>query len=351
LARYRDVLRSFLLEDLNMIVNFFTLPTKKKLWRRSTKERRETIDLQQQNQEVLIIPETLKFKTSSRIKNETFHEAEKFKGAYALQDLQDFFRRGEEIVRKKDGSKVGTNSTTHPITLDNNLTVNVSVDVRATSPNVGADIGMNISEGSSKTVNVGPDIDRNVVKVPLNLGKRQLSYLVGPTGNGADVVVSLESVRAVANSVYGFFLGKRMAYPVFSSKDGMNVMLENGPWFIHSIQLILKKWTSDANLLKEDVCNVPVWIIFHDVPIMAFSEDGLKSWGRSSYTKAMIKLQADVELKDTIVVDFLKLVGEGFLCALYVLSMSGNLQNLSNPRQAVRGVQVGPKLGFKPTNC
>ncbi|GJT93723.1 hypothetical protein Tco_1082568 [Tanacetum coccineum] len=44
----------------------------------------------------------------------------------------------------------------------------------------------------------------------------------------------------------------------------------------------------------------------------------------------MIELRVDVELKDTIVVVVLKL-------------------NLKNPRQALEGVQVGPKVGFKPT--
>nr|GEX03114.1 retrovirus-related Pol polyprotein from transposon TNT 1-94 [Tanacetum cinerariifolium] len=94
-----------------------------------------------------------------------------------------------------------------------------------------------------------------------------------------------ESVRAIsdrfANTAYGFFLGKRVAYPVvanyvrntwgkyglvrsmfssstrlfsfqFSSMDGLDAMLENGPW--------------------------------------------------SSYARVMIELRADVELKDNIVV-------------------------------------------------
>nr|GEU48216.1 putative zinc knuckle CX2CX4HX4C [Tanacetum cinerariifolium] len=51
----------------------------------------------------------------------------------------------------------------------------------------------------------------------------------------------------------------------------------------------------------------------------------MKSWGRSSYARAMIELRADVELKDTIVVVVSKLVGDGFLCTLYILSMSENL--------------------------
>ncbi|GJZ54074.1 hypothetical protein Tco_0608959 [Tanacetum coccineum] len=71
----------------------------------------------------------------------------------------------------------------------------------------------------------------------------------------ADVAISVEFVRAInecfANTVYGFFLGKRVAYLVFSSKDGLDAMLENGPWFFRNTSFILKMW--NPNLLKEDV--------------------------------------------------------------------------------------------------
>nr|GEV55307.1 hypothetical protein [Tanacetum cinerariifolium]GEX07032.1 hypothetical protein [Tanacetum cinerariifolium] len=99
-------------------------------------------------------------------------------------------------------------------------------------------------------------------------------------------------------------------------------------------------------------------------PKLAFSEDGLsaittkrgtplmhdsntsdmcmQSWGRTSYSRVMIKLRADVELKDIIVVAMPKLIREGFYTCLDVV------KNLKNPSQAPRGVSVGPKLGFKP---
>ncbi|GKB33568.1 hypothetical protein Tco_0872969, partial [Tanacetum coccineum] len=98
-----------------------------------------------------------------------------------------------------------------------------------------------------------------------------------------------------------------------------------------------------------------------------------ESWGRSSYARAMIELRADVELKDNIVVVVPKLIGERFsMCTIcieyeckllkcssckvfgHVLddchkkSISDVLKNLTNPRQAVRRIQVDPKLGFKP---
>nr|GEU81846.1 hypothetical protein [Tanacetum cinerariifolium] len=121
----------------------------------------------------------------------------------------------------------------------------------------------------------------------------------------------------------------------FSSKDEVDAMIENVPWFIHNTLHILTKWTPDTNLLKKDVGNVPVWVKFHDVPITEFSEDRLsvieiklgtplmidsytsvmcmESWCMLSYAITMIDLRANVELKDVIEVVVPKLVGEGLV--------------------------------------
>ncbi|GKE48958.1 hypothetical protein Tco_1480216, partial [Tanacetum coccineum] len=91
--------------------------------------------------------------------------------------------------------------------------------------------------------------------------------LITPAGNDADVFVSKESVCVVKewlnNIVYGFFLGKRVAYPI----------------------VILLRTTHDG-------IHVGEW---------------------ASYARAMVELRANVELKDTIVVDVSKFFGEGFL--------------------------------------
>nr|GEY67286.1 hypothetical protein [Tanacetum cinerariifolium] len=190
--------------------------------------------------------------------------------------------------------------------------------------------------------------------------------LFTPGGNGIDVVVLVNSIRAIserfANTAYGFFLGKKVAYPVvanyvrntwgkfglvrsmfnlstilfsfqFSSIDELDAILENGPWFIQNNPFILKKWHPNENLLKEDVSTVPVWVKLHGVPVTAFSEDGLsaisttlgtllmldsytsdmfmQSWGRSIYARVMIELRADIELKDNNVMAMPKIIREG----------------------------------------
>nr|GFA31144.1 hypothetical protein [Tanacetum cinerariifolium] len=77
------------------------------------------------------------------------------------------------------------------------------------------------------------------------------------------------------------------------SIDGLDAMLENGPWFIQNNPIILKKWHPDENLLKED--------------------------GSSSYARVMVELQIDVELKDTIVVAMPKITYKGhYTCNVHV---------------------------------
>ncbi|GJV73133.1 putative reverse transcriptase domain-containing protein [Tanacetum coccineum] len=262
----------------------------------------------------------------------------------------------------------------------------------------------------------------------LSRKKLNIRTLFTPGGNGIDVVVPVESIRAIsdrfANTAYGFFLGKRVAYPVvanyvrntwgkyglvrsmfssstglfsfqFSSMDGLDAMLENGPWFIRNNPLILKKWHPDENLLKEDVSTIPVWVKLHGVPVTAFSDDGLsaiatklgtplmldsytsdmcmQSWGRSSYARVMIELRADVELKDNIVVAMPIIKGDGYYtcnnrveyewkplrCACCKVFRhvheecpknigAGATKNLKRTSQTPKGIPVGQKMGFKP---
>lgn len=73
-----------------------------------------------------------------------------------------------------------------------------------------------------------------------------------------------------------------------------------------------------TTLTKESHTSVPVWVKLHDVPLPAFTTDGLsviaskignllridsytctmcsESWGRSSYARAMIEVTSQVEL-------------------------------------------------------
>ncbi|GKD55197.1 hypothetical protein Tco_1288584 [Tanacetum coccineum] len=179
----------------------------------------------------------------------------------------------------------------------------------------------------------------NVTGVP---SRKALNFrtLFTPAGNRVNVVVSVESISAISerfsNTAYGFFLGKRVAYPVFanyfSSIDGLDAVLEDGPCEDCLIVIATKLGTS----LMLDSYTSDMWI---------------QSWCKSSYARALIEVRADVELKDNIAVAMPKLVGEGFYTCTDECPKnidSDMVKNIKKPSQAPRGVPIGPKVGFKP---
>ncbi|GJY47505.1 hypothetical protein Tco_0436568 [Tanacetum coccineum] len=60
-----------------------------------------------------------------------------------------------------------------------------------------------------------------------------------PTGNGVDVIVPVESIRAISERIFSI---------QFSSIDGLDAVLENDPWFIRNNPLILKKNECPKNI-------------------------------------------------------------------------------------------------------
>ncbi|GJU91396.1 hypothetical protein Tco_1303819 [Tanacetum coccineum] len=83
---------------------------------------------------------------------------------------------------------------------------------------------------------------------------------------------------------------------------------------IRGIPIFLNKWLPSVSLTKEDTSKVLVWIKMHDVPLAAYTSDGLsmiatklckpmmldsytntmclESWSRSSYARAMVEVNA-----------------------------------------------------------
>ncbi|KAJ0453051.1 hypothetical protein HanRHA438_Chr15g0730871 [Helianthus annuus] len=222
--------------------------------------------------------------------------------------------------------------------------------------------GKTHTSGNASPVSFAHIVKNTKEKVKVNFRAMESAEKV----DGADVVIPLSSVQQVidryANTLFGYFLGKRLAFPVvdyfaknnwakyglsrlmmnangffffkFTSKEGMNLMLEDGPWLIRSVPIILKEWSPSIKMEKEDIKVVPVWVKMHDVPLAAFTEDGLslvasmvgipkmldtytasmcaESWGRSSYARALIEVQAGADLKKCVTVAIPSMDGSGY---------------------------------------
>ncbi|GKA53485.1 beta-caryophyllene synthase [Tanacetum coccineum] len=319
-------------------------------------------------------------------------------GCFEVFSATDFLRRDDIVVVSTAIEKLDSRNTKGKQEGNVGKTPSSSTGDRSigntTAPNKGF-VPISVHE-SPTSDNFDPIRSRPTSYAKLVTGepsRKSVNFrtLITPARNGVDVAVPLESIRDISerfvNTIYDFFLGKRVAYLVvanygrntwgkyglvksmlnsstglfffqFSSMDGLDLMLENCPWFIRNNPLILKKWNPDVNFLKEDVGNVSVWVKLYGVPVTGFSEDGLsviatklgtplmldsytsdmcmQSWCRSSYARAMIKLRVDVELKDTIVDECPKNIG------------SEVVKNLKNHSQAPRGVPIGSMKNAEP---
>ncbi|GJS45975.1 zinc knuckle CX2CX4HX4C containing protein [Tanacetum coccineum] len=190
--------------------------------------------------------------------------------------------------------------------------------------------------------------------------------VVGPVFDGVNISIPRKVVENVSirfeHTLYGYFIRKRMAFPVvkyyarnnwakhglkrimmnnkgffffkFDSRAGLEALLEGGPWLIRKSLIILKKWSMDTRLLKEELTRIPIWVKLHDVPIQVFEEDGISliatfigkpvmldsytssmcndSWGRSSFAMCLIEVSSEVNLMDVVTIGIPYLIGEDF---------------------------------------
>ncbi|GJR35153.1 zinc knuckle CX2CX4HX4C containing protein [Tanacetum coccineum] len=131
---------------------------------------------------------------------------------------------------------------------------------------------------------------------------------------GAAVALPFKAVEEVSarfnNTLYGYFIGKRLAFKLvenyvkntwakyglkrvqlhddfflfqFENKDGMDKVLENGPWLIRTVPLILNVWSPNTDLKKAEVKKAPV----------------------SRYARALIEVSADKEILESLTIAIL----------------------------------------------
>ncbi|GJR42208.1 reverse transcriptase domain-containing protein [Tanacetum coccineum] len=130
--------------------------------------------------------------------------------------------------------------------------------------------------------------------------KLNIHTLFTPGVNGIDVVVPVESIHDIsdrfANTTYGFFLGKKVAYLVVD-----NYVMNT--W--DKYRLACSMFSSST----EDVSTIPVWVKLHGVPVTAFSDDGLSVIATKlgtplmldSYTSDMC-IQSSCQVEDYVLV-------------------------------------------------
>nr|GEU76378.1 zinc knuckle CX2CX4HX4C [Tanacetum cinerariifolium] len=144
-------------------------------------------------------------------------------------------------------------------------------------------------------------------------------------------------------------------------KVQIEAILEGGPWLICKSLIILKKWSVDTRLLKEELTHILIWVKLHDVPLQVFDKDGISliatfigklamldsytssmcidSWGRSSFARCLIKVNSEADLVVVVNIGIPSLTGDDFtketICVEYewrpprfdICKIFGNVQD------------------------
>ncbi|GJV63148.1 ribonuclease H-like domain-containing protein [Tanacetum coccineum] len=124
--------------------------------------------------------------------------------------------------------------------------------------------------------------------IPTSSTKTSLRKLEANVPNGVDYDIWLplalvhEVNDRMKNSLYGYFIGKRLVFP------GVESVLRNGPWMILGILIFLNKWSPSVSHFKEELSHVPVWAKFYDVPLVAYTSDGLSLMATKIGTPMML---------------------------------------------------------------
>ncbi|GJU69567.1 zinc knuckle CX2CX4HX4C containing protein [Tanacetum coccineum] len=199
-----------------------------------------------------------------------------------------------------------------------------------------------------------------------NVNSNSRTLVADPVFDGVNISIPRKVVEKVStrfeHTLYGYFIGKRMVFPVveyyarnnwakhglkrimmnskgffffkFDSRAGLEAVLEGGPWLIRKSPIILKKWSMDTRLLKEELTRILIWVKLHDVPIQVFKEDGISliatfigkpvmldsytssmcndSWGRSSFAQCLIEVNSEVDLVDVVTIGIPSLSKDDF---------------------------------------
>ncbi|GJZ21082.1 zinc knuckle CX2CX4HX4C containing protein [Tanacetum coccineum] len=150
------------------------------------------------------------------------------------------------------------------------------------------------------------------------------SSFVGAAGASAK-----HGLKRIMMNTKGFFFFK------FDSRAGLEAVLEGRSWLIRKSSIILKKWSINTRLLKEELTRITIWVKLHDVPIQVFEEDGISlistfigkpvmldsytssmcndSWGRSSFARCLIEVNSEADLVDVVTIGVPLLTGDDFI--------------------------------------
>ncbi|GJV13950.1 putative reverse transcriptase domain-containing protein [Tanacetum coccineum] len=216
-----------------------------------------------------------------------------------------------------------TNNNNVPTEHDDDAPITQSADINSTSNSYAGAAGTNKVIQPKEQANFRPMVSEKVFDgVNISIPRKVLEKV---------------SVR-LEHTLYGYFIGKRLAFPVveyyarnnwakhglkrimmnakgffffkFDSRAGLDAVLEGGPWMIRNSPIILKKWSvfeKDGISLITSYLGKPSMLDSYTTTICK------ESWGRSSVARCLIEINSEAEFTESITIGIPELEGPGFI--------------------------------------
>ena len=108
----------------------------------------------------------------------------------------------------------------------------------------------------------------------------------------------------------------------FSKKDGMDFVVENGPWLVNNKPLIVQNWDIHMCVAKTEPKVLPIWIQMNHIPLEVWTSKGISALasrigkplvidnviasmcksglGRVGYARVLVEVDANKELPEDI---------------------------------------------------
>ncbi|GKC16259.1 RNA-directed DNA polymerase, eukaryota, reverse transcriptase zinc-binding domain protein [Tanacetum coccineum] len=61
----------------------------------------------------------------------------------------------------------------------------------------------------------------------------------------------------------------------FKSHDGMQTVIENGPWLVDNKPFFVQKWEPGLCMSKPELTKAPLWVKIFNVPLKAWNVEGI----------------------------------------------------------------------------
>nr|GEZ39897.1 ATPase, F1/V1/A1 complex, alpha/beta subunit, zinc knuckle CX2CX4HX4C [Tanacetum cinerariifolium] len=155
------------------------------------------------------------------------------------------------------------------------------------SDSVGKKVDVNSRKGMVNDGKKGFEGDLNGIQFPQSMSEKvntEEEEMVKQSGNGDN---AWGSVRYHTRRIWNKFglkdvIAKNgMFYFKFQDEEGINEVINNGPWMINNKPLMVQKWCIDICMDKAEPSKIHVWVKMRNVSIEAWSVKGISALASS----------------------------------------------------------------------